>query len=124
MRHRCRMCDEAFNSTERFGKRKALERVDESTHTLDSSLQLEAHHSAESALLPRRDVVPRMPGQTGIVHSRYRRMTMQRSRDCSRVLLVNSDACIECANSAKSQEAVERRARDTEAVSPPSQLLA
>src|SRR6266566_4257785 len=117
------MRDEALDTAEGFGEGKALERVDESLDSFDSPVHLEAHHCSEAVLLARRDAVSRMRLQARIVDTLHHSVVAQKVDHAGGVLAVNAHPRVESANTAQSEEAVERSARNPQTVRPPRQLL-
>ncbi len=70
------MGDQAFDSAERLGKRKALEPVEK---RLDGGLparEFEAQHRAEAGLLARGEFMAGVIGETRVVDARDRRMAV------------------------------------------------
>src|SRR5882724_7018547 len=69
VRHARRMRDEALHPAQRLGESEAFESGEECLDRGLGAMKLETQHRTEAALLAPRNVMPRMVGQTRIVHT-------------------------------------------------------
>jgi len=115
------MRDEAFDTTEGFRERKALQPVDECAGRRFSAVQVERDHCAETVLLARRECVPRVGFKAGIMDGRNRGVRGQKLGNGGAIILLNAQPGVQSSQSAQGQEGIERRTGQAERIAPPTQ---
>ncbi len=88
MGHRRRMRDEAFDAAEGFSERENAHPPHEAAHGRHAAGKFEAHHRAETLLLPGGERMVRVIHEAGVMHARHRRMRAKPFRDRHGVALL------------------------------------
>ena len=95
----------------------------ELARAVDAARDFERDDRAEAALLPLRDLVPGMRGQARVVDASSRLLLRKNSAMRLRIAAVFAQPHMQRAQAAQREIAVERRAREAEAIAPPAELL-
>jgi len=114
------MRHETFDAAQRLRQRKQFERFGEAFGAVGTALHFECDDGTKPGLLSFRDVVARMRREAREVDTLDRFLLGEKFRHRLRVLSVLAKPHTQCAQAAQREVAVERRARQSEAVGPPA----